>query len=86
MGGARPAAIRPATEPTVAHLKTLRAAARILARHHRPTWHPTDAELDAWGAGYGAAARDRFAQDAANRIDTPLNCEWPPVAVPGGGE
>lgn len=63
------------------------AAARILARHHDPEWRPsTDAEFDAWGHRYGAAARDRRAQDAANQVGTPLDCEWPPVATPGGGE
>ncbi|GGN40443.1 hypothetical protein FHR83_007037 [Actinoplanes campanulatus] len=64
----------------------LSAAARILARHHDPDWRPsTPAELDAWGRGYDAAARDRHAQDASNQVGTPLDCEWPPVAIPGGG-
>lgn len=66
-----------------------RAAARVLARHHRPDWRPaTDGELDAWGHGYGVAARDRHAQDLVNRVDEPsalLDCDWPPVTPPGGG-
>jgi len=44
----------PTTEEiTRAQQAALRAAARILARHHRPDWRPgTDGELDAWGHGY----------------------------------
>ncbi|MCM4080420.1 hypothetical protein [Paractinoplanes hotanensis] len=85
-GGARPAANRPATEPTVAEEHLLRAAARVLARYHNPGWVPTDAELDAWGAGYGLGVRDKLAQDLMNRVHVAgLDCEWPPVTPPGGG-
>jgi hypothetical protein len=66
--------------------KLLHAAARILVRHHHPDWRPaSDGEFDAWGRGYGAAARDSYAQDAANQVSTPLDCEWPPVTPPGSG-
>lgn len=31
----------------------VRAAARILARHHRPDWRPPNEDhIDTWGAGY----------------------------------
>lgn len=91
--GARPAADRPGTQPTVTEV---RAAARILARRYRPDWRPaTDGELDAFGAGYGLGVRDNAAQDRQNRVDygngaavildgAPIP-EWPPVTPPGGG-
>jgi len=84
---ARPADDRPATTPTVANEALMHAAARVLARFHCPDWRPTDAELDAWGRGYGLGVRDKLAQDLMNRVDVSgLNCEWPPVTPPGGGE
>lgn len=75
--------------PTVAAPtdEVARAAARLLARRHCPTWRPTDAELDAFGAGYGLGVRHRLEQDAANHVElgiAPL-VDWPPVTPPGGG-
>lgn len=86
MGGARPAPNRPGTESTVIDDCLLRAAARILARHHHPDWRPaTDAELDAWGHGYGAGVRDKGGQEEALLLNLARR-DWPPVATPGGGE
>lgn len=86
-GGARPAPNRPATDLTVAQRKLVHAAARIIVRYLCPDLQPaTDSEFDAFGLGYGLGVRDRHAQDAVNRISAPLDCEWPPVAKPGGGE
>jgi hypothetical protein len=52
----RPAPSRPAPQPTVAEV---RAAARILARHHHPDWRPTNDDLDGYGRGYGDGVRQR---------------------------
>jgi hypothetical protein len=70
-GGARPAANRPGTSLTVAEEKLVRAAARILARHHHPDWRPTDDDLDGYGRGYGDGVR----QNARELQDDPRH--WP---------
>jgi hypothetical protein len=62
-----------------------RAASRILARTHAPRWHPTDAELDAWGRGYFAGHRQGYADAFSSPRPKPTENDWPPVAKPGGG-
>jgi hypothetical protein len=59
LGGVRPAVNRPATTSTVDEESLLRAAARILARHHHPDWRPTNDDLDGYGRGYGDGVRQR---------------------------
>lgn len=66
----------------------LRAAKRIVARHEEPEWHPTDAELDAWGRGYFAGHRQGYSD--AFEDPRPQGCpqaedDWPAVTLPGTG-
>jgi hypothetical protein len=84
--GARRDPNAPATDLTVADEKLLFAAARILLRHYHPDWRPADGQLDAFAHGYAMGARDNLTQGRMNRVHLPLDCEWPPVAKPGGDE